>query len=98
MNCPECDSARTIKNGLRKNGKQNYRCVSCNRQFVADPSPHYHISEETKSLVDRLLLERIALAGIVRVTQVSERWLQNYVNGKYKEMALFQKIRRMTII
>ncbi len=29
-------------------------------------------------------------AGIVRVTQVSESWLQNYVNGKYK--AIPQKI------
>ncbi|MBF0389074.1 MAG: IS1 family transposase [Desulfamplus sp.] len=66
MNCPECDSSRTIKNGSRKNGKQNYRCLSCtcSRQFVDNPSPHYHISEETKTLIDRLLLEKIHLAGI----------------------------------
>ena len=55
MNCPECDSNRSIKNGSRKNGKQNYRCLSCGRQFVDNPSPHYHISEETKTLIDRLL-------------------------------------------
>ncbi len=45
MNCPECDSNRSIKNGSRKNGKQNYRCLSCGRQFVDNPSPHYHISK-----------------------------------------------------
>ncbi|KJU86076.1 Insertion element protein [Candidatus Magnetobacterium bavaricum] len=31
-------------------------------------------------LIDLLLLERMALAAIVRVTGVSERWLQDYVN------------------
>jgi len=33
-------------------------------------------------LIDRLLLEKISLAGIVRATGVSERWLQYYVNKK----------------
>jgi insertion element IS1 protein InsB len=33
-------------------------------------------------LIDRLLLEKISLAGIVRATGVSERWLQSYVNQK----------------
>jgi IS1 family transposase len=33
-----------------------------------------------------MLLERISLAGIARVVGVSERWLQNYVNAKYKSV------------
>jgi len=37
-------------------------------------------------LIDKLLLERIPLAGIARVVGVSERWLQNYVNRKYQEI------------
>jgi len=41
MNCPECDSSRTIKNGSRKNGKQNYICLSCSRQFIGI---HRHIT------------------------------------------------------
>jgi hypothetical protein len=36
----------------------------------------------TRELIDRLLLEKIPLAGIVRATGVSERWLQYYVNQK----------------
>ena len=35
-------------------------------------------------MVDKLLLERLALAAIVRVTGVSARWLQIYVNEKYE--------------
>lgn len=34
-------------------------------------------------MIDRLLLEKIPLAGIARVMQVSETWLQGYVNALY---------------
>jgi len=44
------------------------------------------ISAETKALVDRLLLERLSLAGIVRVTGVSKRWLQYYINAQYADV------------
>ncbi len=33
-------------------------------------------------MIDRLLLERISLRGIARVTQVSWSWLQDYVNQR----------------
>jgi hypothetical protein len=33
------------------------------------------ISDEIKGIIDRLLHERISLAGIVRAVQVSESWL-----------------------
>jgi hypothetical protein len=66
MNCPKCESSLTIKNGSRKNEKQNFKCLLCGRQFVANPSPHYQIPQETMDLVDRLLLEKIPLAGIAR--------------------------------
>ena len=37
-----------------------------------------------KKLIDRLLLERMPLAGISRTVEVSESWLQDYVNKKYE--------------
>jgi IS1 family transposase len=43
---------------------------------------HQPISAETRKLIDKLLLEKISLAGISRATGVSERWLQYYVNKK----------------
>jgi insertion element IS1 protein InsB len=83
MHCPICNSQHISKNGVNAAGKQNHICKSCHRQFVLEPlkAP---ISDSTKSLIDRLLLERISLAGIARVTGVSERWLQYYVNDKYE--------------
>ena len=84
MNCPKCSSHQTVKNGSRQNEKQNFKCLLCGRQFVENPSPHYQIPQETRDLVDRLLLEKIPLAGIARAAQVSERWVQYYANNKYE--------------
>ena len=83
MNCPNCQSEEIIKYGKIHNGKQRFACKSCGRQFVEDPQQKT-ISEETKELIDRLLLEKLPLAGIVRVTGVCQSWLQNYVNKKYE--------------
>ncbi len=53
----------------------------CGQPFVINPT-NKTVSDETKQLSDKLLLERISLRGIARVTGVSWSWLQNYVNNK----------------
>ena len=82
MRCPNCQATQTIKNGTIHNGKPKWKCKACGRQFVENPNQQ-RITDQTKQLIDKLLLERISLAGIVRVTGVSARWLQYYVNAKY---------------
>jgi IS1 family transposase len=80
--CPDCHTDQVIKNGSNATGKPKYACKACGRQFVDDPQWRA-ISDETKGIIDRLLHERISLAGIARVVGVSERWLQTYGNEKY---------------
>ncbi len=80
--CPNCSSVRTVKNGRIHNGKQRFLCHECGRQFVEHRQKKV-IDPATRELIDRLLLERISLAGIARAVQVSEQWLQTYVNEKY---------------
>ncbi len=82
LTCPRCDSNQVVKNGKIHNGNQNFKCKSCGRQFVLDPRNKI-IGQETRDLIDKLLLEKLPLAGIARVTGVSERWLQTYVNTLY---------------
>ena len=79
--CPACGSRHLIKNGSAHNGKPKYQCKSCGRQFVVN-STKTTVPQEIKQLIDRLLLERISLRGIARVTQVSWSWLQDYANQK----------------
>lgn len=50
------------------------------------------IDEATRQLIDKLLLERLALAAIARVTGVSERWLQMYVNQKFYQTSKTVKL------
>ena len=86
--CPSCQSVSVVKNGSTRHGKQNYKCRDCGRQFVENPQ-WQRVSERTQDtydLLEKLLLEKIPLAGIARVLKVSERWLQSYVNHKYENL------------
>ena len=85
MKCPDCNSENITKNGSNSTKKQIYHCNSCGRYFVLDPIKQ-KISDEKKALIDKLLLEKVPLAGIARVVGVSERWLQTYVNEKYESI------------
>lgn len=84
--CPECGSGNIVKNGSNSSKKQKFRCNNCMGQFVEHPENKI-ISQETRDLTDALLLEKIPLSGIARVTKVSERWLQYYVNDKYENIS-----------
>ena len=82
INCPNCYSEKIVKNGHIHNGKQRFKCNKCNLQFVENPQKIL-INQDKRELIDRLLLEKISLAGIARAVKVSERWLQTYINNKY---------------
>lgn len=83
--CPHCKSEDTKKNGHTHYGKQNYRCKKCGRQFVIG-GQNWFISDTQKELIDKLLLERISLAGISRVLNISEPWISAYIDKKYEAL------------
>ena len=60
--CPKCKSSKYKRNGHIHNGKQNHQCKDCGRQCV-QCSDQYLISDDTRALIERLLLERISLRG-----------------------------------
>lgn len=91
MHCPYCQAAKIVKNGSNALGTPKFLCKSCFRQFVENPK-NKRVSDEQKRLIDKLLLEKIPLAGIARVVGVSERWLQSYVNDKYKRVSRAVKV------
>jgi insertion element IS1 protein InsB len=80
IRCPQCGLSHIKRNGYTHYGKQNYRCKDCDRQFVEDSQ---HIGEEMKDLIKVLLLERLSLRGICRVTGVSLTWLLNFITELY---------------
>ena len=93
MVCPQCGSQHIIKNGSIHNGKPKFMCRDCRRQFVENPANRV-IPDEAWKMVDKLLLEKIPIAGISRVTGISEPWLQKYINEKYKNIPQKIEIRK----
>ena len=77
MKCSKCQSENVKKNGHIHNGKQNYRCNDCGRQFVENPENKV-ISSDQRRLIKKLLLERLSLRGICRVMGVSLVWLLQF--------------------
>ncbi len=57
LTCPNCGSHHIVKNGSTHNKKQKYKCQECQRQFIENP-PKKFISDETKELIDKLLLKK----------------------------------------
>ena len=70
-----------IKNGFIHNGKQKYARKDCGRQFIDNPQ-NKSIPQHLWDMLDKLLFEKIPIAGISRVTGISEPWLQRYINRK----------------
>src|SRR5215472_1781095 len=60
--CPRCQSPKFKKNSHTHTGKQNHHCHDCGRQFV-QCCEQYLISADKRSLIERLLVERISLRG-----------------------------------
>jgi transposase-like protein len=74
-----------MKNGTTRRGQQNYKCRDCGRQFVENPQWKRR-EPDSSAMIDRLLLEKIPLAGIARVLKLSASWLQRSVNRCYKAL------------
>jgi IS1 family transposase/transposase-like protein len=85
VQCPRCGSSVIVKNGSNANGKKKFLCKDCSRQFVENPQ-NKTISDAEWRIVDKLLVERISLAGIARAVSISKRWLQEYVKKKRNEV------------
>ena len=85
MTCSHCQSAHTKKNGHTHYGKQNYFCHNCQRQFVEE-GQEWFVDEADKRLINKLLLERISLAGICRACGVSQQWLLTYIKKLYENL------------
>ena len=66
-----CRSTKIKKNGHTYYDKQNYQCNTCLRQFV-ESGQDWFVSQADKDLIDKLLSERLSVAGICRVCNVRQ--------------------------
>jgi len=83
--CPQCKSSKYKKNGHIHNGKQNHQCKDCGRQFV-DCFAQDLVSDETRRLIERLLLERLSLRGLCRAVGVGLKWLLAFIVTQFEAL------------
>lgn len=80
MMCISCNSTHTIKNGKKYNGKQNYKCFDCGRQFIKHDAS-YRMRHSIKEIVLALMLkfQRQSLREIAKFwfTEVFKRSLSH---------------------
>ena len=76
--CPRCQSPPYKKSGHIHNGQQHHLCHDCRCQLVACLE-QYLVSDETRALIERLLLERLSLRGMCRAVGVGLKWLLGFI-------------------
>lgn len=69
MQCPRCASTHIRKNGI-KQGKQNYICADCRRQFIDTYDPPRTYSDDIKQECLEMYVNGMGFRAIERVKQV----------------------------
>lgn len=69
MKCPQCNSTQISKNG-RRNGKQNYLCKQCKRQFLESYESKGY-SDDVKMICLRMHENGMGFREIERVTGIN---------------------------
>jgi transposase-like protein len=69
MQCPRCNSTHLRKNGI-KQGKQNYICADCRRQFIDAYEPSRTYSDQIKQECLKMYVNGMGFRAIERVKGV----------------------------
>src|SRR5205807_5590249 len=76
--CPYCVSEDLVRNGHASNGKQKYRCKSCNRQSRENPAPNGY-TEERREEIMRAYQEHSSLRGLTRTFKVARNTVRDWL-------------------
>ena len=72
IKCPTCLSDSIKKNGIKVDGKQNYQCQDCKRQFIGDHALSYLGCKSgiTRKIL-QLMVRGIGIRDIAEVERIS---------------------------
>jgi transposase-like protein len=79
MECPECKAIHIRKNGKNRQGKQNYICVTCSRQFIADYDQHRGYDDDVRRECLRMYTNGSGFRAIERVKKVHHTTVIHWV-------------------
>jgi insertion element IS1 protein InsB len=93
--CPRCKSPRYKKNGHMHHGKHTHHGHDCGRQFV-QCCAHSRIAAARRALIDRLLVERIALRGRCRAVGGTLTWLLGVLGQGFEALPAHLHVQPVT--
>jgi len=79
--CRWCGSREVVKNGKKKDGRQNYLCKECGRQMVERPR-YKRMREEDLKMVVKMRDEGMSYSAIARVLGYSEATIRMHLLKK----------------
>ena len=72
IKCPTCQSDSVKKNGRKVNGKQNYQCKDCKRQFIGDHALSYQgCNSAISTKILHLMVRGSGVRDIAEVEHIS---------------------------
>ncbi|MEO1033404.1 MAG: IS1 family transposase [Bacteroidota bacterium] len=83
VNCPVCNT-HAVKSGLQ-NGKQRYKCKSCNKRFLVNYT-YKAYNSNTNDLIKSLLREGCGVRSISRIIEVSKNTVLSRILRIAKEI------------
>lgn len=94
MNCPKCQSANYIKNGLA-NSRQRYLCKICKYTYTVLERGK---SKEIRKIALILYLEGLGFRSIERILKVSHVSVMNWVRRYGEELEELKCDKRLDVI
>ena len=76
VKCPPCHGTKVNKNGVKANGRQNFICIGCKKQFQYK-YVYNGARPETKHLIISMLLRNSGIRDVEPVLKVSRRCVLN---------------------
>ena len=70
LDCPHCFDSKVVKNGRKGNGRQNYLCKKCGKQFQHE-YVYWGCKMDYKRLIIGMLLNGNGIRDIVKTLSVS---------------------------
>ena len=94
MECPHCQTAHTVKNGISRHGHQRWRCQKCKKTF--GEKDRRLVAPEKKAAALAQYLEGVGQRATERLLGVSHNsitnWVKKAVGGKVLKAVPAEKV------
>ena len=86
LQCPACSGTEIKKNGKKSNGKQNYYCNNCNKQFIGDHALSCKgCHSELKQKILLMFTRGVGVRDIAEIEKISiNKVLSTLTNSNYE--------------